>query len=131
IADENTIAENQFDIENLQLVLPSTISHYKEIQGVWIKNSHLENAGLKKDSLAIVAQSEIKRGDLAAISEIETGAVICGFYDCDFGIVCLEGTNGDPQLFDEKSIKILGKIVGVCDSGKTADGKMIVQPINL
>jgi len=131
IAAEKLSAENQSDIENLKLVLPASISHYKEIQGVWIKNSHLENVGLRKNTLAIVAQGEIKRGDLAAISEIETGAVICGFYDCDFGIVCLEGTNGDPQLFDEKSIKILGKIVGVCDSWKTADGKMTVQPIDL
>lgn len=131
IAAEKLSAENQSDIENLKLVLPASISHYKEIQGVWIKNSHLEKVGLRKNTLAIVAQGEIKRGDLAAISEIETGAVICGFYDCDFGIVCLEGTNSDPQLFDEKSIKILGKIVGVCDSGKTADGKMTVQPIDL
>ena len=123
--------ENQPDIENLQLILPSAISHHKEIQGIWIKNAHLETVGLKKDSLAIVAQCEIKRGDLAAISEIETGAVVCGFYDCDFGIVCLEGINDEPQLFDENSIKILGKIVGFCDSGKTADGKMIIQPINL
>lgn len=130
-AAANLFAENQPDIDNLQLVLPSSLSHHKEIQGVWIKNSHLENAGLKKDSLAIVAQVEIRRGDLAAISEIETGAVVCGFYDCDFGIVCLEGINDEPQLFDEKSIEILGKIVGFCDSEKTADGKMIVQPINL
>jgi tetratricopeptide (TPR) repeat protein len=131
IADENLFEEDQSDIDNLKLILPSSISHYTEIQGVWIKNSHLENVGLRKNSLAIVAQTEIKRGDLAAISEIETGAIFCGVYDCDFGIVCLEGANGEPQLFDEKSIKILGKIVGVCNSGKDTDGKMIVQPINL
>jgi tetratricopeptide (TPR) repeat protein len=131
IADENLFEEDQSDIDNLKLILPSSISHYTEIQGVWIKNSHLENVGLRKNSLAIVAQTEIKRGDLSAISEIETGAIFCGVYDCDFGIVCLEGANGEPQLFDEKSIKILGKIVGVCNSGKDTDGKMIVQPINL
>lgn len=131
IAGEDSFAEDQSGIDNLKLILPSSISHYTEIQGVWIKNSHLENAGLRKNSLAIVAQTEIKRGDLAAISEIETGAVFCGIYDCDFGIVCLEGANGEPQLFDEKSVKILGKIVGVCNSEKDSDGKMIVQPINL
>lgn len=125
------ISENKAGEDNLELVMPPSIAHYKEIQAVRIKNSHLEDAGLKKDSIAIIAHGEIKRGDLIAIAETETNAVSCGFYDTEFGIVCLEGCDNEPRLFDESSVKILGKIIGVCNSKKDADGKMIVEPINI
>jgi tetratricopeptide (TPR) repeat protein len=128
---EETFPEKEAFTENLELLLPPSISHYTDFQGVWIKNNHLESVGLRKDSLAIVVQEKIKRGDLAAISEIANDSISCGFYDSGFGIVCLEGANSEVQLFDEKDIKILGKIVGVCKSEKSADGKMIVEPINL
>jgi tetratricopeptide (TPR) repeat protein len=79
--------------ENLELILPPALAHYNDVQGVWIKNDHLEAVGLRKDSLAIVVKEKINRGDLVAISEIENDSVSCGFYDFDFGIVCLEGVN--------------------------------------
>lgn len=116
---------------DFELVLPPSISHYADYQGIWVNNSYLDKIGVKKGSLAIVVQDKIIRGDLVAISEIETLQVSCGFYDADFGIVCLERVDCEPRLFDEKDIKILGKIVGVCNSGKRADGKMIVEALNL
>jgi hypothetical protein len=61
---------------------------------------------------------------------IGSGQVICGLYDCEFGIVCLERGDDDPQLFNEDDISILGKIIGVCNTGRDADGKMLVEPIN-
>lgn len=122
-------AELQPLSENIELVVPPEIAHYAEIQGVWIKNTHLESIGLKKGSLAVVAKVKINRGDLAAVLEIENDSVSCGFYDTDFGIISLEGVNSDPQLFDEAGVKILGKIVGVCSSGKNADGKLVIEPI--
>jgi tetratricopeptide (TPR) repeat protein len=128
---EEIAAEKTTFSENLELLLPPSLAHYNDLQGVWIKNNHLESVGLRKDSLAIVVQEKIKRGDLVAIAEIANDSVSCGFYDSDFGIVCLEGINSELQLFDEKDIKILGKIVGVCNSEKTPDGKMIVQPIDI
>ena len=115
--------------ENLQLLLPGTLSRYEEYQGLWINNSHLEGTGLKKGSLAVVVRDEIKRGDLVAVTEIETDLVSCGFYDEDFGIVCLEGLNTEPQLFDSGAIKILGKIVGVCSGSRDDNGKLIVEPL--
>lgn len=124
-----TVAELKTSSENLELVVPSEIAHYSEFQGIWIKNTHLESLGLKKDSLAIIARETVQRGDLAAVIEIENEEVSCGFYDADFGIVSLEGINSEPQLFDEGSVKILGKIVGVCNSGKNSDGKMIIEPM--
>lgn len=117
--------------ETLELVLPPSIAHYTDFQGVWIKNNHLEAVGLRKDSLAVVAKEKVKRGDLVAIAETLNDSVSCGFYDADFGIVCLEGMSSEEvQLFDERDVRILGKIVGVCKAEKSADGKMIVEPID-
>lgn len=123
--------EKVIGAKNLELILPPSLTHYEEFQGVWIKNPHLENIGLRKGSLAVVTKDKIERGDLVALTEIENDSVLCGFYDSDFGIVCLEGIGSEPQLFDESAIKILGKIVGVCHSEKNSDGKMRVEPINL
>lgn len=116
--------------EKLELILPPSLSHYGSIQGVWIKNNHLAGIGLRKDSLAVVANEKVTGGDLAAIVETATDAISCGFYDAAFGIVCLEGIGSEPQLFDEKDVRVLGKIIGVCKSEKSLDGKMIVEPIN-
>jgi tetratricopeptide (TPR) repeat protein len=128
---EEVFTEKETFAENLELLLPSTLAHYNDLQGVWIKNNHLESVGLRKNSLAIVAQEKIKRGDLVAITEIANDSISCGFYDADFGIVCLEGANSEAQLFDEKDIKILGKIVGVCKSEKSPEGKTIVEQLNI
>lgn len=123
--------ENSAQEEPLELILHPTIAHYQEFQGVWIKNSHLESFGLQKDSLAVVTRTEIKRGDLVAINEIATDSVLCGFYDSDFGLVCLEGIDEEPRLFDENDIEILGKIVGVGKTDKNSKGKIQVNPLNL
>lgn len=124
-------SEEQIDSENLELLLPPSIAHHSKLQGVWIKSNLLEHIGLVKDSLAVVVSEQVKRGDLIALSELSDDSVSCGFYDADFGIVCLEGTNAEPQLFDEKDVRIIGKIIGVCRKGKDSDGKMIVDPINI
>lgn len=121
--------EKELINENIELIIPSELSHYNEIEGVWIKNKHLEKVGLEKGSLAIIVKDEVKRGDLVAISERDTEAVSCGFYDVDFGIICLQGIDNEPQLFDQSEIQILGKIVGVASSEKNEDGKMLVEPI--
>jgi tetratricopeptide (TPR) repeat protein len=117
--------------KKIELVLHPTIAHYQDFQGVWIKNSHLEIYGLEKDSLAVVTKTEIKRGDLVAINEIATDSVMCGFYDADFGLVCLEGIDDEPRLFDAKDIEILGKIIGVGKTDKNSKGKIEVKPLNL
>lgn len=124
-------AETASSFDSLELVLPPSLSMYEDIQGVWINNSHLENIGLVRDSLAVVVPIEtVKRGDLIAIEETENKNVSCGFYDSEFGIVCLEGYDSDPLLFDEEKISVIGKIVGVALE-RTSDGKLIVEPISL
>jgi tetratricopeptide (TPR) repeat protein len=124
-------SKEEIDSENLELLLPPSIAHHSKLQGVWIKSNLLEHIGLVKDSLAVVVSEKVKRGDLIALSELSDDAVSCGFYDSDFGIVCLEGANSELQLFDEKDVRIIGKIIGVCRKGKDSDGKMIVDPINI
>jgi tetratricopeptide (TPR) repeat protein len=124
-------SEKESENKNIELVLPPELSHYREIQGVWIKNRHLEKSGLKRDSLAIVAEDQIERGDLVAIIKTENQDVSCGFYDKDFGIICLEGIDCEPQLFNEEEIEILGKIIGVAETEKADDNKMWVEPINV
>lgn len=123
---DSQIAEGSFD-----LVLPASIGHYSDYRGIWINNTRLEGIGLHRGSLAIVAKAVVERGDLAAISELETGDVSCGFYDCEFGIVCLEGTGGEPQVFNESEIRVLGKIVGVCHDPTPNGGKVAVESLNL
>ncbi len=117
--------------DDLKLILPPAISHYDDYQGIWISNSDLEPYGLTRGSLAVVVPDKVRRGDLIALVEISTDLVSCGFYDADFGIICLEAGGSEPQLFDKSDVKILGKIVGVCNSEKNADGTMDVLPLNL
>ena len=116
---------------DLKLILPSTLAHFDDYNGVWITNSDLESYGLKRGSLALVVPCTARRGDLVAVIEIENDQVSCGFYDKDFGIVCLEAGNSEPQLYDESDVRILGKIVGVCDASKTTDGAMQVHALDL
>jgi len=131
-AISRTFAEEETGAQaKLELVLHPTIAHFQEFQGVWIKNSHLESFGLQKGSLAVVTQAELKRGDLVAVNELATGSVLCGFYDSDFGLICLEGIGEEPRFFNETEIEILGKIVGVGTTDKNSDGKIQVKPLNI
>ncbi|PYS99837.1 MAG: hypothetical protein DMF63_10095 [Acidobacteria bacterium] len=117
--------------DDLKLVLPPSISHYDEYQGVWINNSDLGPYGLIKGSLAVIVPEKIRRGDLVALVELKTDLVSCGFYDSDFGIVCLEAGGSEPQLFDKADVKILGKIVGVSSAEKNADGSIEIRTLDL
>jgi len=98
---------------------------------VWINNSDLEPFGLSRGSLAIVVSAGVKRGDLIALIELDSDLVSCGFYDADFGIICLEAGGSEPQLFNQADVKILGRIVGVCDAKETIEGAMEVSPLNI
>jgi tetratricopeptide (TPR) repeat protein len=113
----------------LELVLPPSLGKYPDYKGIWINSSYLERFGINKGSLAIVVSETLKRGDLAAISEVGSDNVICGVYDAEFGIVCLVRDEDHPQLYNEDDITVIGKIIGVCSKGRGADGKMIVEPI--
>ena len=117
--------------EDLKLILPPPIANYTGYQGIWISNSDLEPYGLARGSLAVAVPDKVRRGDLVALLELSNDSVICGFYDCDFGIVCLEVGGSEPQLFNKSDVKVLGKIVGVCADEKNADGTLDVLPLDL
>lgn len=117
--------------DNLELVLPHSISQFTDYQGAWIRTSGLEDVGLPNGSLAIIADTKVKPGELAALRELETGEIYFGFFDSAYGIVCLESKVGDPQVFDEKDVKILGKIVGVSDTQNIEDNKLVVRSIRI
>lgn len=116
---------------DLKLILPPSIAHYNNYQGVWINNADLTPYGLTRGSLAIVVPSQVRRGDLVALIEIETDFLSCGFYDNDFGIVCLEAGGSEPQLFNESDVKVLGRIVGVCDVNGNDDEPLEVRALDL
>lgn len=116
---------------DLRLVLPPAIAHFEDYHGVWINNSDLENYGLSRGSLAVVVPSKVKRGDLVAVMENDSELVICGFYDADFGIVCLEAGSSEPQLFSESDVTVLGRIVGVGEDTPGPDGTINISVLKL
>ncbi len=128
---KNTPTKKNIESNDFELVLPKKISRFKEYSGIWITNDGLETIGLAKGSLAVVAKTKVKAGNLAAVAEVESGEVICGFYDADIGIVCIEDAHGEPQIFDHSEVRLLGKIVGVCNQGRNDDGKMIVEALKI
>ena len=115
--------------DDLKLVLPPEIAHYPDYQGVWINNDDLGPFGLPNGSLAIVVPSAVQRGDLVAVIETDSDLVSCGFYDNDFGIVCLEAGGSEPLLFDQSDVKVLGRIVGVCDARDKTDEPLHVRAL--
>jgi tetratricopeptide (TPR) repeat protein len=115
--------------ESLRLILPPELAHYTDYEGIWINNAHLEAAGLRQGSLAVIVRGAVGKGDLVAVAEKGTGEISCGFYDTEFGMVGLDGVDSEPLLFDAEKITVLGKIIGVCDPAREKDGKMPVEPI--
>lgn len=119
---------SELESGDLALEIPPSLAAFTRYQGIWINNGHLEQIGIKKGSLTIAVEAPIARGDLVALSEIASGEISCGFYDSDFGLVCLEGCGSEPQLFDLDSVKVIGKIVGIVGEAG-ADGRRIVRPV--
>ena len=115
--------------DDLRLVLPPSLAHHADFQGVWINNSHLEKSGLRKGMLAVVVKEKVGRGQLAAVAEITTGEISCGFYDSEFGLISLDSGGADPVLFVDDDVTVLGRIVGYCDPADETDGKMTVVPL--
>jgi tetratricopeptide (TPR) repeat protein len=116
--------------EGLRLLLPRSLSAHRSYSAVRINNSYLERFGLRTGTLAVIADDKVERGDLVAIEDLSDNSVRCGLFDSDFGLVCLERGDSDPELFDENTVRVLGRIVGVADNTiRTRSGELIVQPI--
>lgn len=121
--------EKDLHDENYELVFHKSIKVKGEFNGVRIKNNFLENYGLKKGVLAVTVKEKVKKGDLVAVLEKENDLVVCGFYDYEFGIICIDNRKDEPQLFNEDEIEMLGKIIGYCEIDERIGGKILVNPI--
>jgi tetratricopeptide (TPR) repeat protein len=124
--EKNIASENDIELD-----LPPEISPNQEFFGVWIKNNNFERFGLKKGYLAIVVGTEIKRGDLVAVSDKDTDLVSIGFFEQEFGLIGLENPTSEPDLFNENQIQIMGKVVGYCKPEINAHGRYTVKLISL
>ena len=130
-SDIGTHMQNKIYKGEMELVLPPPLSSYDDYQVVRIKNSHLEEIGIPKNSLAVVVEETIKRGDLIALTEITNDSIICGFYDYFAGIVSISGINSETLLFKTEEVKVVGKIIGVGNSDPDGDGKIHIRPIEI
>lgn len=113
----------------LELILPPQLASYASYQGIRINNDHLHCVDIRSGSLVIAAETpKIERGDLVAVSEIESGEISCGFYDLDFGVMCLESCDLEPRLFDPDQVTIIGKVIGIA-AEPDGNGLRTVTPI--
>ena len=120
---------NGLEETGLELVLPPMLASHEHYQGIRINNDHLHCVGITNGSLVIAAKtSAIERGDLVALTENESGEISCGFYDLDFGVLCLETCDLEPRLFDPGDITIIGKLVGIAGE-PDQNGLRTVTPI--
>lgn len=121
---------NGLEHEELKLVLPPEMVGHRQYQGIRINNENLQCVGVEQGDLVIAAEADgLVRGDLVAVKDIGSGEISCGFYDLDFGILCLETCDTEPTLFDQDEVEIIGKIVGIADE-PDADGMRRVRPID-
>lgn len=121
-------SEGSVEAADMELELPPSLSQYSSYKGLWINTPHLEYLGVPQGSLAVVTPVEPKRGDLVALSENTGGAISCGVYDYEFGIVCIDRSDGEPLLFDKDDVEVLGKIIGYGEM-RDADGKMQIKAL--
>ncbi|MEZ5344285.1 MAG: tetratricopeptide repeat protein [Pyrinomonadaceae bacterium] len=128
--EDARIIDRIYDGE-IELILPPSLANYDDYQVIRIRNTHLTEIGIHKDSLAVVVEESIRRGDLIALTEIKSDAIICGFYDYFAGIVSISGINSETQLFATEAVKILGKIIGVGSSGNDKDNKIQIRPVEI
>jgi tetratricopeptide (TPR) repeat protein len=117
------------DLDGVELLLPAALGKYTAFFAVRINNSHLGPFGLNKGSLAVGVDQDVRRGDVVAIEELKDGSVRCGIYDSDFGLVCLDRGDSEPELFNQDDIRVLGKIIGVGEEALTPKGQIIVQEL--
>lgn len=103
----------------------------QEFSGVWIKNKDFEKIGLKKGNLAIVVKGVVARGDLVAVCNKETDLVTIGFFENQYGLICLENYSHEPELLDENRVTIMGKIVGYAEPETNANDCYDVKPVML
>jgi hypothetical protein len=110
------------------LILPESLATHRQYHGIRINNEHLACVNVKRGDLVIAVETSIERGDLIAVSENTSGEVSCGFYDLEFGVLCIESCDAEPTLFDRDAVTIIGKVIGIADE-PDSNGDRAVRPI--
>jgi len=119
---------NGLEEGDLALVLPPSLASHEHYQGIRVNNDHLQCVGIERGSLVVAVRATIERGDLVAVRENGSGEISCGFFDLDFGVLCLETCDSEPRLFDRDDVTVIGKIVGIA-SEPDKKGVRKVSPI--
>lgn len=122
-------SERQKSPNNLALELPKEIPPNQEFFGVWIKNNGFEKIGLKKGNLAVIVKGKAQIGELVAVCDKKTDLVVIGFYESEYGLICLENYTDEPELMDENDVIIMGKIVGYALPETNVNDCYEVKPI--
>ena len=91
-------ADTRSSAGGLNLCSPRSLLTIHRIPGSGCTTRISTVLGLPKGSLAIVVDEEVTRGDLVAMEYPKTGAVRCGIFDREFGLVCLDNGDGEPAL---------------------------------
>ncbi len=118
-------------MKNIHLNLPCEISADQTFYGVCIKNDNLENIGLKHGRLALIVRSDLKQGDLAAFTIIESDEVVIGFYSELFGMICLEDRNFEVEIYNQNEIEYFGKIIGYGENPIKQSMPINIVPISV
>lgn len=130
LAGKTRPAPNSVEADELSLVLAPELNRYAELRAIRINNDHLSCIGIEKGTLVMAAVNvKVVRGDIVAISDIASNEINCGYYDMDFGIICLERCDGEPELFDVSDVKVIGKIVGAVATEADESGCYFVTPV--
>ena len=108
--------------------MPPSLAGHTHYQGIRINSDHLGCVGIQRNSLVVSAKAEVQRGDLVAVQEKDSGEISCGFYDLEFGVLCIEDCDSEPRLFDPSEVEVIGKIIGIAGD-PDSDGTRTVHPI--
>jgi len=127
---DNKVSDSFVD-EELELTIPPSLAHYDDYQVIRIRNSHLENIGIPKNSLVLVVDEDVKRGDLVAIKDLADESIICGVYDCFAGIISISGHGSETLLFKNEESQVIGRLVGIGKDDKDPQGKLRIKPLGI
>ncbi len=114
---------------DLKLNVPSSFSNYDYFEVCRITDTLLDDIGIKKNSLAIVVNEKVKRGDIIALLKIADGALICGMYDEFFGIVSVSGFDMEELLFRTEEVEVVGKVIGVGEMQDSPINEIVIEPV--
>ena len=112
-------SERLVEGKEMRIVLPPEISEYRNFDGIWITNEHLESRGITKGALALVINEKPKDGEFGALIKQGSADVICGEFGYFDEFVSVQISETVPELLNVNEVEILGRIIGYVDPSET------------